>query len=265
MIYEYFPYLRVSPLVVGSPVLARIMRTICGHGVQDDQTGDASDGPAWFGSLNLSNRDTIAGLVKVARGLSPDEWPAETAAADLAAADSFGHTIGGGLIYGRMNDGGEVVAGFATPAAMAAAWESLVGVWSETSTDALIDSLMAEPYTDTIGGPLKYGRDVMAGDGFHIASVRGFRGTGIAFALIHDDGRELYQQGDADRVAVASCFGYRMRGPNACECFKHTDGSISCAYCGKSAADYIEESSAIIAAVVGTGRRLRARNPGFCI
>jgi len=278
MIRKDFPYLRTHfapvPETVGCPILAACGRAISGVSMQDETFGDASDGPAWFARIDTPGgtlQDLVRSVLHMGVDLSdayravpgmidarhPDAapiWPAHFG--DPAAFHVPNARPWGGIIYGQDSDGFEIVGAFRArhpnggPDAIAAPWNRLAGIWGGPVRDyayrlAENESRYRVPF----------------GRGFRIELAEGFRGTGLAFRLVHDSGADTLIQSDRDRVPVAEAFGYVRRGYYACDCARHWDDSADCPECGKPWADFTEEADAYISELCGTG--IRATDPGY--
>lgn len=277
MIRPDFPYLRTHfapvPETVGCPILVACGRALSGVSAHDETFGDTSEGPAWFARFDTPG-GTLREILDAARECGADLSEAFqlAGATDARYPDAapilpahFGDPGAfklpnvrpwGGFVYGQDSDGFELVGAFRArhpnggPDAIAASWNRLAGIWSGPVRDyayrlAENESRYRVPF----------------GRGFRIELAKGFRGTGVAFRLVHDSGADLLIQSDRDRVPVAECFGYVRRGFYACDCSRFWDDSAECPECGKPWADFTEEADSYISDLCGSG--IRATDPGY--
>jgi hypothetical protein len=262
MIRPDFPYLdsdpsawrnRPIPGSVGCPKLAAVGRIISGHGFADAETGDATDGPAWFARIDIPAGETLRNLIDSAREMEPDApelagWnPAGWGDSPVFTADDPAAV--GGIIYGRDSDGFEIIGAFARAEGFDRAWNRLAGEWAEPESGFALRA--AE----------NHGRyRVRRGHGYQIRTAEGFRTVSVCFAILSDCGDSQVIQCDLDYPGFASDFGWRPRGPLGCPC-ERTDGTVDCPECGKSASEYIAEAAAYIEELADTG--IRAEDPGY--
>lgn len=234
-------YLQPVGATIDAPEIRGILESADLAGFSDATAGDVSECGYHAARIDFRHGETLAGLAA--------EWFPEgiAGARQLEPFGPFGN--GGGGIILRDRDGFRYCGAWADSDRLGRAWRRLSGEWNESDTERAIHSAGER------GAKIPHGR------GFRIERADGFRGVSIAFRLVSDTGADILIQGDRERAAVAGNFGYILRGPFACECFRRTDGSEACGYCGKTAEDFAGEALAMIRDLAGS--KVRAEDPGY--
>lgn len=261
MKHSIFPFLPASLApeadTVGCEMLAAVGAYLRHFGQADATYAEAlPDTPAWFARFTLKPGQTLADLLAAARRTSSDPLPGLDPPAGFPALVVPGHFSRldprpwAGVIYGRDLDGWEIVGAWRCRDRFAGAWNRLTGAWADPAAAFAVRFAENES---------RY--RLRKGDGFRVELAEGFRRTSVAFQLVSDCGDTVLIQNDDARVGVAQAFGYQLRGPFGCECWRHTDGSEDCPECGKASTAFIGEASDHIETVAATG--IRARDPGY--